>query len=299
MSRLPESTQIASQAPRAAAQTGRSFVLHAAAAEYEWHGAGQLSIKTFTGGRARYRLGAGCHDVDDTAYFVVNQGQPYTITIEADVAVESLCVFFAPGLAEDVERSLIADADALLADPAGAPAAPSLFFEQLYPHDSLVSPLLRDLRGVFGTNAEPGALDERLRLLMQRLLQAQRNVYRAVERLPAARPATREELYRRLVRARDYAAACLEQPLTLEDIAAVACLSPNHLLRSFRQVFGMTPHQFLTRARMQRARRLLRTTDLTVAEVAVAVGYTSVSSFTGLFGRHTGCAPAAYRRQTR
>jgi AraC family transcriptional regulator len=77
----------------------------------------------------------------------------------------------------------------------------------------------------------------------------------------------------------------------------VAHLSPNHLLRTFRQVFGQSPHQYLTNLRLEHARQLLTTTDQPVGDICVAVGFTSLASFTRLFRRRYGRPPAAYRRQ--
>ncbi len=113
------------------------------------------------------------------------------------------------------------------------------------------------------------------------------------------RHATRQELYRRLHQARDFAAASFDQPLTLDDMAAVACLSPNHFLRSLRDLFGQTPHQYLTQQRVQRARKLLQTTDASILEICIAVGFASASSFSSLFRRHVGVSPQDYRQQTR
>jgi AraC-like DNA-binding protein len=134
---------------------------------------------------------------------------------------------------------------------------------------------------------------------MERLLQVHQNVYREMARLPAARPATREELYRRLHRVKDYVAASFDQPITLDDIALIAGLSPNHLLRTFKQVFHQTPHQFLTAQRLEHARRLLRSTDRSVTDICLSVGFESLGSFSWLFRRHVGVSPAAYRREIR
>jgi transcriptional regulator GlxA family with amidase domain len=142
-------------------------------------------------------------------------------------------------------------------------------------------------------------LTEQLHGLMQRLLQVHYNVYRETEALPAARPATREELYRRVHRARDYAAASFDQSLTLNELARVACLSPNHLLRTFRQAFGQTPHQYLTNLRLRRAQMLLIKTDLSVTDICFSVGFQSIGSFSWLFKQQFGVSPNMYRRQSR
>lgn len=279
--------------------TGRGFILHARARRHHWEGEGWLSIKTFAGGRALYRAGGGHYAVDDAAYLVLNHGQPYAIAIDSATPVESFCVFFAPGFAEEVARGLTAPPERLLDDPDGGDASPVRFYERTYPHDDLVSPALRRLRVAHDRDVEPGWLEERWHDLMERLLLARRGVRREVAGLAATRAATRDELYRRAHRAGEYAAALCDQPVTLDDLARVACLSPNHLLRTFREVFHQTPHQYLTARRLERARHLLDATDQPVTEICLAVGFQSLGSFSRLFRRHCGLSPAAYRRRQR
>jgi transcriptional regulator GlxA family with amidase domain len=104
-------------------------------------------------------------------------------------------------------------------------------------------------------------------------------------------------LSRDLLRARDLADSRYAEPLDLEALARAAHVSPRHFSRSFRRTFGETPYQYLLTRRLERARHLLRTTDLRVLEVCVAVGFTSVGSFTTTFRRHVGVSPTAYRRE--
>jgi AraC-like DNA-binding protein len=82
-------------------------------------------------------------------------------------------------------------------------------------------------------------------------------------------------------------------------MAAVACLSPNHLLRTFKQVFHQTPHQFITAVRLEEAQRLLCCTDDSITHICHAVGFTSLGSFGWLFLRRFGVSPRKYRRQNR
>ncbi|HEX6653892.1 MAG TPA: helix-turn-helix transcriptional regulator [Thermoleophilaceae bacterium] len=102
-------------------------------------------------------------------------------------------------------------------------------------------------------------------------------------------------LARHLLRARDLADDRYAEPLDLEALARAAHVSPRHFSRSFRQTFGETPHQYLLTRRIERACYLLRTTDMQVAEVCLAVGFRSVGSFTTTFSRHMGISPTAYR----
>lgn len=88
----------------------------------------------------------------------------------------------------------------------------------------------------------------------------------------------------------------LARPLSLEELASVACLSPYHFLRSFRAMFGCPPHRYLTRLRMERARALLSRSSVPVSEVARNVGYASPSHFALHFRRHLGVTPTTFRK---
>ena len=108
---------------------------------------------------------------------------------------------------------------------------------------------------------------------------------------------TAAPLARHLLRARDLVDSRYDEPLDLEALARTAHVSPRHFSRSFRQTFGETPHQYLLSRRIERARYLLRTTDMQVAEVCLAVGFKGVGSFTTTFRRHVGVSPTEYRRE--
>jgi AraC-like DNA-binding protein len=275
-----------------------SFILHEKGyRRYHAEGTGLLSIKSFYNGQAVYDVGRGCFAVDDNSYLVLNHGQPYAITIDSAEPMESFCLFFAEGFAEEVHRSLSATAARLLDEPEARKVSPVNFFEKTYPHDDVLSPALRHFRAALAQRKEePGWVDEQLHKIMQRLLRVHRQIYKEVETLDAVRASTREELYRRLHRARDYAHAMFDQPVTLDDIAQIACLSPNHFLRTFRQVFRQSPHQYLTALRLERAKKLLAGTALSVTEVCFAVGFASLGSFSWLFRRRFGISPEAYRQ---
>jgi AraC-like DNA-binding protein len=264
-------------------------VLHERARRFAAEGTGALSIKSFYHGRALYNAGAGTFAVDDRCYLVLNEGQNYRIEIDSPVEVESFCVFFARDLAADVRRNLSTNTASLLDDPF-VRSAPPEFFERTYPHCSQVSRALDLVRRAV-QKAEP------IHDLMAQLLAVHRNAWQEAARLPAARPGTREELYRRLYRARDFAAASFADKVTLDDLARVACLSPNHLLRGFRNLFGVSPHQYLTGRRMEEARRLLRATGMPVTEICLAVGFESLGSFSSLFRRENGLSPELWRRK--
>jgi transcriptional regulator GlxA family with amidase domain len=100
---------------------------------------------------------------------------------------------------------------------------------------------------------------------------------------------------RHLLRAKDLADARYFEPLEVDDLARAAGLSRAHFTREFRRAFGETPHAYLLTRRLERAAALLRSTDRSVAEICLAVGWQSVGSFTTSFTRTFGKSPTAYR----
>lgn len=91
---------------------------------------------------------------------------------------------------------------------------------------------------------------------------------------------------------RDYAA-----PLDVDALARLAHTSPAHFIRTFRLVFGETPHRYLQRRRVERAMYLLRSTDLSVTEICFEVGFSSLGTFSRTFTAIVGESPSAHRRR--
>jgi AraC family transcriptional regulator len=275
-------------------------VLNAVGRTYHWAGAERLSVKTFRGAAALYDIGAGRHHVDDAGYLIVNEGQPYEVTIESARQVESFCVFIDPDLARDVNHTVARDDRQLLDEPHPPTDDCPGFIVRVHPHDDVVTPVVERIRCAPTTlRADQGWVDEQARDLVAALVVAHRREIVRASRLDAVRPATRVELYRRLHRAQDFVRAALSEPLEVGDLARVACLSPSHFLRAFRRAFGVTPHAFVTAERMNAACRLLASTDEPVTAVCLAVGFDSLGSFSWAFRRRYGLPPHAWREATR
>jgi AraC-like DNA-binding protein len=87
----------------------------------------------------------------------------------------------------------------------------------------------------------------------------------------------------------------ISDPLTLETIAQVASISSSHFSDLFRQCMGQSPHQYLMARRVEKAKDLLASTDLSIAEVAASLGFADQSHLTRLMRRFTGLTPRMLR----
>lgn len=101
----------------------------------------------------------------------------------------------------------------------------------------------------------------------------------------------------RRVRQRMAADPALDPPLDLAAMAGAAHFSKFHFLRLFRQAYGETPARYLAQLRLERARQLLGSTDRSITDICMDVGFASLPSFSAAFRRHTGHSPRHYRRR--
>ena len=250
--------------------------------------AGPLSIKAVRRGTATWETDEGRFEIGPGSCLVLNDRQPYTITVESRQVVETFCIFFSRGFVEDVARVMSHSDTELLTEPWKDHAIE--FQERLRPGDRVLTYLLAELQC---------SGDERVVWkLAEELAKQHANARAQAVKLPASKASTRQELWRRLQRGRNVMEGAIGDPLDLARVARQAALSPYHFHRSFTRLFGETPHKYLTRRRMERAASLLKSTDMPVVDVCYACGYQSLSSFSGLFRKYAGVPPAWFRNSS-
>ena len=232
---------------------------------------GPLSIKTVQRGTGRWKTAEGEFVLDGSSFLLVNEGQPYSLTIESRQPVETCCVFFQPGFV----------------DAAGE------FPTRLWAPDERILPRMRAIQRA----AADEAIEDQLVLLAQDLAALIREARGERTRAPALRRSTREELHRRVERAREYLHARYREKVSLEELAQVACLSPYHFHRAFTRVFGRTPHEYQVRLRLERAHHLLSRGDVPVTEACLEAGFESLGSFSSLFRRRYQVSPRQVKKQ--
>ncbi|WP_165279994.1 AraC family transcriptional regulator [Paenibacillus protaetiae] len=100
---------------------------------------------------------------------------------------------------------------------------------------------------------------------------------------------------RHIARAAEYIRAHYAEPLTIDELAAVALQSRYHFIRSFKAAVGLTPYQYVLRIRMEEAKRLLRQTAGTATEISFRLGFSAPSQFYRAFEKLVGVTPEQYR----
>ncbi len=142
---------------------------------------------------------------------------------------------------------------------------------------------------------EDGDLNEAVGSMMLAATQLQSETLDWVRRAPGRSERHRRQAVVRLLSARNRIVNAPFYSHDLDTLAAAAMYSPSHFLRSFRDVFGSTPHGLLMETRMEMARELMTNSDLAIREVAASVGYGSRHAFSRLFKRQTGTTATNFR----
>jgi AraC family transcriptional regulator len=165
---------------------------------------------------------------------------------------------------------------------------------QLDPQDAFADPLISQITSTLANELKDGCIDGILVDALNTALAVQ--IMRRFIGPSAIMLAPSNGLSRaRLTRVRDYIESHLDDRLTLTDLAGVACLSPYHFSRSFKESVGIGPQRYVMQRRLERAKTLIRRTNQPLAEIAQRVGFSDQSHLTSMFRRETGLTPGRYR----
>jgi len=247
---------------------------------------GPLSIKCVTEGTVAWKCDGRQRLVDRDSFLVLNVDEPYSMEIDSRRPVSTLCVFFRNGFVESVHASLIGN-------ELEGESEPLPLLGGLHTRDHRILPRMHAIAD--SGNSDPLWLDTQYLLLARDLLDLSVVMRQRAARMPASRPATRAELFRRVQRGQEFLHSTAAADSDLAAIARQACLSPYHFHRAFARAFGQTPLEYRNRLRLDRARRMLETGGLTVTEICGAVGFESAPSFSTLFRKAFGIPPSALR----
>ena len=113
--------------------------------------------------------------------------------------------------------------------------------------------------------------------------------------LPVQMSRETEQQNRRMLRARDAMDRQFADPLDIPALARIAHVSEAHFIRTFRATFGETPHRYLQRRRVERAMALLCSTDRSITDICMSVGFSSLGTFSRTFRDIVGESPKEYR----
>jgi AraC family transcriptional regulator len=247
-------------------------------------------------GTCGYYVNGAKHLVDASKLFFISRGSKLAIRVTEKDAAPAL-LFFHSRLADLVQHSLLYGGEVLLEKPFDSLPFDFSWLERVHVDAELYQTIF-SLIELGGSCSSFMALhsDMIIRQLFEDLLLKNQEAYKLSQNVQAVKASTRLEIFKRISTARDWMDANYHTEITLEDIGAVAAMNSQHFLRMFKQVYNITPHQYLIDLKLQKARTLIESTDMTINEICQNIGFESVFSFSLLFKGRFGQPPSGFRR---
>lgn len=258
---------------------------------------GKYAFNVVFNGQADYTVERRNITLVPDSFIFLNHDTCYTNKIDSTVEVKTFSVLFDPGFVHDFEYSNLLKDHVLLDNLEEFRQRESRFVESIQPlQGNIKFNLLHLARHVENGLNDQLLLDEYLNhCLLNYYSFYHSEIIRREASLQFLNGKTKTEILKRLSVARDYMISNYSKRIHLEEIAQMSCLSVNHLLRTFKQAYQQSPHQFLTKIRLQQAKHLLKNTKYPVNEIVDIVGFECPSSFIRLFRNSFNVTPGQYR----
>nr|WP_121273306.1 AraC family transcriptional regulator [Pedobacter schmidteae] len=258
---------------------------------------GKYAFHIVFAGEADYTVGRRHITLVPGSFIFLNHDTRYTYNVDSTVEVKTFSLLLDPDFVHDFEYSKTLEDHLLLEHPEGFKHRGGRFVESIYPlQGNMKFNLMHLARYVENGVKDQLLLNEYLNhSLLNYYSLYHSEVVRRAASLKFLNGSTKTEILKRLSVAKDYMISNYNKRIHLDEIAQVSCLSVNHLLRTFKQAYQQSPHQFLTKVRLQQAKYLLKNTDYPVGEIVDIVGFECPSSFIRLFRNSFNVTPGQYR----
>ena len=274
-----------------------SFVLTASSKKHHWKGEGLCSIKTFSNGDAYYNTGKGFFRVDQNSFLLLNNKTEYEILIDNEKKINSFCVFFSSHLLKDLFISKSRSMDYLL-ENFGYDIEEVNFPERTYEWSSFEHSGFQYFKNNYPLFKEDRLWLSQSYVQLLNILPETGNVFISqFNNLNFQKAATKKEIFSRLLIAKEYLHSHVYDTVSLEELSGISMLSVNYLIRLFKQVFGVTPHQYFINTKMGKAKELLSNKNNSVSDVCNVLQLTSIGSFSNSFKKKTGLTPSAFQKK--
>jgi AraC family transcriptional regulator len=236
--------------------------------------------------------------IKDNAYVLTNNKAHYDLIIQGNLPTEIFNIHFGTQFLKDASYWFYQTQQNLLDNPFETNTLLPRFPLKATWRNSTFNQLVGQLQRLYqNPKASTEAKETALLALFEQIILSQQGQELSTQALKASKKSTKEELVKRLYLAVDYIYAFYTQPIKVEELAQISCLSKFHFLRSFKQFFGLAPHQFIQQIRFNKAIFLLENSHTNLQEIANAIGLENASSLSRMFFRTSGAYPSAYRKR--
>jgi AraC family transcriptional regulator len=253
-----------------------------------------FAIKYVTEGIERYTLNGQKYPVEAGKYLLSNIINEGYVQIESRQNVKGICINLTPTLLTEVVASHQRP-DTAFTDPAlGQFFCTTQFLDNQYSaqHTQLGHLLMQLAHHTQHEKVAETEIDMAFfYAVAERIITDQKPVFRQLQAIQSLKSATKKDLYRRVLRGKDFIDASFLMPLSIGQVAHEAGMSEYHFFRLFKMVFDQTPNQYIIQKRLERGHLLLCQDRNSVTAAALESGFSDIYSFSKAFKKHFGCSP--------
>lgn len=265
----------------------------------EYYGSVQsegLSIKYVIEGTERYNLNGQKYPIESGKYLLTNHIQEGSVEIKSHKQVKGICINIAPAMIAEVVSTMHRP-DTPYSDIAlGQYLTSSLFFENRY--DAIQTHLgqaLLEMSRVMLHNRDwqkEGLNIELFYTLAEKIIIDQIPVFKQLQTIPSLKFDTKKDLFRRISKGQEYINTFFLKPLTIEQVSKEAAMSEYHFFRLFKTIYGISPHQYILKKRLEHGLNILKQDKSAVSIAAYECGFADIHAFSKAFKKHFGYAPS-------
>ena len=258
-----------------------------------------LSIKYVVEGLERYRVNGINNKLENGHCLIVNNGSDVLSECGTGKNLNEInlgmSIFLTPVIVTEVLRvNKTWPKDLSPASP--EVPTPIVFYDAIIKNNSFTDFLKKQFLNL-NNSLKNEELDESYYYaIAENLLQFQHGIFKNMYAINKVKFSTRLEILKRVMVAKEIIESNYLQNIDLSSIAKECCLSKYFLIKSFKQVFNITPHQYHIRLKIKRAKELLLHKNLSISEVAAHLNYPNIFSFSRQFRAATNCSPSGFKK---
>lgn len=256
----------------------------------------RLSIRTVFDGYQYHQVNKKDLILKKDNYLLINEGEEFHSEIATQKDIEGILVAFDKEDVLSLFSALNKKEEQLLDDPFNVVSKEINLQSQSVQLKSDLKLLLNQVKyGIVHEVQYKTYFEEIFMKILKQIFNDQTQIKRSIDQLEFKKASTKQEIFQRVRKSKDHIDIHLENNLSIKDLSKVAMMSPFHYVRNFKKIYHLSPHQYLTAQRINKAKFLLRDTDSSIGDICQQVGLINSSSFTRLFKRNEGCTPHQYR----
>ncbi len=259
-----------------------------------------FAVKYVLEGVERYTLNGRKYDIKAGKYLLSNATTEGYVEIESHKSVKGICINITPEVLSEVAATVCRPDTPFSDIEMGQFFSSALFLENCYDAQRTnLGYLLHEMgKAMDGNDLLKIDLNmEFFYTISEKIIADQIPIFKQLQAIPSIKSVTKKELFRCISKGKEYIDAHFFMPLTIEAIAKEVCMSEYHFFRLFKSVYGVSPHQYILKKRLELGQNILIQDKYSISDAAYESGFSDIFAFSKAFKKHFGYSPSSLLKE--